>query len=195
MKKGARVINCARGGIINEEALAEALQVGPPRRRGARRLRAGAAAGRPSAAEAAQRRRHAAPRRLDGRGPGIGRPRGGPAADRLPARAASCSSPSTWPPSIAPSWRSCGCTSTWPAGSACCTPRCARGRSSKAELTYRGEVARRSTKLITAAFAAGLLEYAARPERQHRQRRAAGPRARHRDRRADQSPRRATSAR
>jgi D-3-phosphoglycerate dehydrogenase len=29
----------------------------------------------------------------------------------------------------------------------------------KAELIYRGEVARRSTKLITAAFAAGLLEY------------------------------------
>jgi D-3-phosphoglycerate dehydrogenase len=28
MKKGARVLNCARGGIINEEALAEALQSG-----------------------------------------------------------------------------------------------------------------------------------------------------------------------
>src|ERR1700722_5326135 len=28
MKKGARVINCARGGIINEEALAEALRTG-----------------------------------------------------------------------------------------------------------------------------------------------------------------------
>ena len=53
-------------------------------------------------------------------------------------------------------------------------------------LSYRGEVARRSTKLITAAFAAGLLEYAPGSERQHRQRRAAGPRARHRDRRADQ---------
>ena len=28
MREGARVINCARGGIINEEALAEALQSG-----------------------------------------------------------------------------------------------------------------------------------------------------------------------
>ena len=54
---------------------------------------------------------------------------------------------------------SCGSTSTWPAGWACCTRRCARGRSSGPSCTYRGEVARRSTRLITAAFAAGLLEY------------------------------------
>jgi D-3-phosphoglycerate dehydrogenase / 2-oxoglutarate reductase len=33
-----------------------------------------------------------------------------------------------------------------------------QGTIQRAELTYRGEVARRSTKLITAAFAAGLLE-------------------------------------
>lgn len=34
-----------------------------------------------------------------------------------------------------------------------------QGAIKRAELTYRGEAARRSTKLITAAFAAGLLEY------------------------------------
>jgi D-3-phosphoglycerate dehydrogenase len=34
-----------------------------------------------------------------------------------------------------------------------------QGTIQRAELSYRGEVARRSTKLITAAFAAGLLEY------------------------------------
>jgi D-3-phosphoglycerate dehydrogenase len=34
-----------------------------------------------------------------------------------------------------------------------------QGAMQKATLTYRGEVARRSTKLITAAFAAGLLEF------------------------------------
>ncbi len=34
-----------------------------------------------------------------------------------------------------------------------------QGAITRAELHYRGEVARRSTKLITAAFAAGLLEY------------------------------------
>jgi D-3-phosphoglycerate dehydrogenase len=36
----------------------------------------------------------------------------------------------------------------------------ARGTIRRAELSYRGEVARRSTKLVTAAFAAGLLEAA-----------------------------------
>ncbi len=35
----------------------------------------------------------------------------------------------------------------------------AQGAIKRAELTFRGEVARRSTKLITAAFTAGLLEY------------------------------------
>ena len=34
-----------------------------------------------------------------------------------------------------------------------------QGTIQRAELTYRGEVARRSTKLVTAAFTAGLLEY------------------------------------
>jgi D-3-phosphoglycerate dehydrogenase / 2-oxoglutarate reductase len=34
-----------------------------------------------------------------------------------------------------------------------------QGAIRRAELSYRGEVARRSTKLVTAAFAAGLLEY------------------------------------
>src|SRR5207249_5122577 len=34
-----------------------------------------------------------------------------------------------------------------------------QGAIQRAELSYRGEVARRSTRLITAAFAAGLLEF------------------------------------
>jgi D-3-phosphoglycerate dehydrogenase len=34
-----------------------------------------------------------------------------------------------------------------------------RGAIKKVELSYRGEIARRGTKLVTAAFAAGLLEY------------------------------------
>src|SRR4029077_12451882 len=34
-----------------------------------------------------------------------------------------------------------------------------QGAIKRAEMTYRGEVARRSTKLVTAAFTAGLLEF------------------------------------
>ncbi len=60
-----------------------------------------------------------------------------------------------------------------------------QGAIHKAELLYRGDVARRSTRLITAAFAAGLLESRLGAARQHRQRPAAGGRARHRDRRAN----------
>ena len=49
MKPTALVINCARGGIIDEEALIEALKDQEDRRRRPRRLRPGAAAGRPPA--------------------------------------------------------------------------------------------------------------------------------------------------
>ena len=132
--------------------------VRPPRRGRPRRLRAGAAAGRPSAAEAAQRRGHAAPRRLDRGGPGVRGQRGGPAAHRLPDARRGRLRGQHGGRGPRPSWRSCGSTWTWPAGSACCTPRCARAPSSGPSCSYRGEVARRSTRLITAAFAAGLLE-------------------------------------
>ena len=39
MKKGVRMINCARGGIINEDDLYAAIQSRPRRRRGAGCLR------------------------------------------------------------------------------------------------------------------------------------------------------------
>ncbi len=59
----------------------------------------------------------------------------------------------------------------------------AQGAIRKATLTYRGELAAKKTRLLTAAFTAGLLEFRLSAGREHRQRRAAGPRARHRDRR------------
>ena len=69
---------------IDEAALADAIEVGPRRRRRARRVSEGADR-RSAAADAAAGRRHAAHRRVDARGPGAGRhgDRGG--AARLPA--------------------------------------------------------------------------------------------------------------
>ena len=62
-KPGIRIINAARGGIVDEEALAEAIRDGHRRRGGARRLRQGAAT-HLAAVRAARGRRHAAPRRV-----------------------------------------------------------------------------------------------------------------------------------
>ena len=61
-----------------------------------------------------------------------------------------------------------------------------QGAIQRAELHYRGEVARRSTRADHGRLRRRPARIPPRPERQHRQRRAAGPRARHRDRRADQ---------
>ncbi len=85
MKKGVRIVNCARGGIVDEEALADGDRVGPRRRRGARRLRRGAAAEGPPAARAAAGDLHAAPRRRDQRGADQRRDRDRRADHQVPA--------------------------------------------------------------------------------------------------------------
>ena len=56
--------------------------------------------------------------------------------------------------------RRCGSTSTSAGGWGCSTPRWTGARSRIATLPYRGEVAHKNTRLITASFAAGLMESA-----------------------------------
>ena len=68
MRDGVRIVNAARGELVDEDALVEALRVRQGRGRGARRLLGGAVLG--PAARARQRRRDAAPRRVDRGGAG-----------------------------------------------------------------------------------------------------------------------------
>ena len=76
-KKGVRIINCARGGLIDEAALKDALDSGPCRGRGARRVRAGTAGGRSSAVQRAELHLHPASGRVDRRSAGQCRDPGG----------------------------------------------------------------------------------------------------------------------
>ena len=83
-RQGVRIINCARGGLLDEAALAEAIEMRPRRRRRARRVRdrAGDAI---AAVRAGERRVHAASRRRHRGGAGERRAADRRADERLPA--------------------------------------------------------------------------------------------------------------
>ena len=80
MREGVRIVNCARGELVDDGAPRGA-RVGEGRRCRARRLPL-RAVHRASDIRPRRRRRHAAPRRLDRRGPGQGRRRHGAAGPR-----------------------------------------------------------------------------------------------------------------
>ena len=68
MRDGVRIVNAARGDLIDDDGARRRARVGQGRRRRDRRLRAGAV--RRAAAAGAERRRDAASRRVDRRGAG-----------------------------------------------------------------------------------------------------------------------------
>ena len=127
LPKGARVLNCARGGIINEAALVEA-------------LRSGQLAG--AALDVFTQEPPPADHPLLGLPNVVVTPHLGAStveAQVSVAReaaqllsiiccAVSSSLRSTWRPSTGRSSRSCGSMSIWPAAWVFCTPRCARGQ-------------------------------------------------------------------
>ena len=94
---------------------------GPSRRGGARCLRAGTAAGRSSAAPTAQRRRHAAPGRLDRGSASIGGQGSRPVDRRLSRPRRHRLRRQHGRRGSRPNWTSCGSTSIWLAVWDCCT--------------------------------------------------------------------------
>ena len=88
-------------------------------------------------------------------------------------------------------WKRCAAIWTSPIAWAICWPRYTTAAWSPATLQYRGEVADKETKLLTAAFCAGLAEIGDGRRSQHRQRRTAAPRTGHSDpgRNAEQAQR------
>ncbi len=83
-KKGVRIINCARGGLVDEAALADAIKSGPRRRRRARCVR-NRTGHRLAAVRVGERRLHPASGCRHGRGAGERRPPSGRTDERFSA--------------------------------------------------------------------------------------------------------------
>ena len=153
-KPGMRLINAGRGGIVDEEALADAIRRRASRRRRDRHVRGGAHH-RVAAVRARQRRGHAAPRRVDRRSAGQGG-----RDDRRAGRAR-----------VARRLRAvrrerrrvrgvrdaCGRSCRWPSGSAGCSPGSPGGAPDTLEIFYEGEIADYDCRVLTLSILKGVL--------------------------------------
>ena len=184
-RDGVRVINCARGELVDDAALKDALDSGKV---------AGAAldvfpsepiTDYPLFDGYRQRRRHAAPRRLDDRGAGPRRACRRPS--RWSRRSPAASSPrrSTSPRSRRRTWTCWARSSRWSTGSAGSRSRSPRAPGvERVEVEYFGRIAERDTRLLTLAVLQGVLAGHMRGGRQPRQRAEPRRGARHRRLRA-----------
>ena len=151
-KPGLRLVNTARGGIVDEARAGRRDRGRHDRRRRARRVR-DRAHHRVTAVRAAERGRHAAPRRVDGRGPGQGRSDDRRAGRARAARASSCRSRSTSrrPRPTPP----CSRSSRWSSGSAGCSPRWPAACVDTLEVGYEGQIADYDCRVLTLGGAEG----------------------------------------
>ena len=156
MRDGVRIVNAARGELVDEAALVEALRVGQGRRRRARRLLGRAVHG--PAARARQRRRHAAPRGLDRGGAGPRR-RDRRRAGRRRARGRARHERASTSRSSAPRTSRCSArTSRSPRSSAGSRSSSRAATRAGSRSRFHGALAEHDTRLLTVAALNGAFQ-------------------------------------
>ena len=157
MPKGSRLLNVARGGVVNEKALAEVLTSGHIAGAGLDVYEEEPTPADNPLLEGPECGPDPAPRGLDGRSPGSGRGRGGRPPRGLPDPRGGpvCGQHGRGQPGR--DGRDAAIRRSGPPARAVPGPD-REGAIRKATLQFRGDLAKRNTKLLAAVFTAGLLE-------------------------------------
>ncbi len=152
-KPGLRIVNAARGGIVDEEALADAIRSRDGRRCRHRRLRHRAVHGL-APLRAARGGRDPPPGRVHGRGSGQGGRAPSPSRSFWRSPATSSPSPSTWP--LRGCRRRSGPSCAWPKSSAGASPASTTGSPSASTSSTREAWPRPIRAILTLAALKGI---------------------------------------